>query len=195
MLCDICNKNQATVHLTEIVDDQMTELHLCEECAKQKSIQMEQKFGLSDLLAGLVDFGKNIEGQKPSEIRCLNCDLSYEDFKKTGRLGCSNCYSYFMKYLTPLLKRIHGTAIHTGKFPQGVAGVEIIKKPESIRPKSELLELKSKLQEVIKFENFEEAAKLRDKIKELEKKKLDSDKSETSVKEMGKTSIKRKESH
>ncbi len=195
MLCDICNKNQATVHLTEIVDDQMTELHLCEECAKQKSIQMEQKFGLSDLLAGLVDFGKNIEGQKPSEIRCLNCDLSYEDFKKTGRLGCSNCYSYFMKYLTPLLKRIHGTAIHTGKLPKEARGAQMVKRAEPLRQGEELLELKNKLQEVIKFENFEEAAKLRDKIKELEKKKLDSDKRETSVKEMDKTSRKKKESH
>ena len=195
MLCDICNKNQATVHLTEIVDDQMTELHLCEECAKQKSIQMEQKFGLSDLLAGLVDFGKNIEGQEPSKIRCLNCGLSYEDFKKIGRLGCSNCYSYFMKYLTPLLKRIHGTAIHTGKLPKGIRGVKMVKGVEPLRQGEELLELKNKLQEVIKFENFEEAAKLRDKIKELEKKKLDSDKRETSVKEMDKTSRKKKESH
>jgi len=58
MLCDVCNKNQATVHLTEIIDDQMNELHLCEDCARQKSAQMESQFGLSDLLAGMVEFGK-----------------------------------------------------------------------------------------------------------------------------------------
>ncbi len=58
MLCDICGKNPATVHLTEIIDDQMNELHLCEECARQKSAQMEQQFGLSDLLAGMAEFGK-----------------------------------------------------------------------------------------------------------------------------------------
>ena len=55
MLCDICVKNPATVHLTEIIDDQMNELHLCEECAHQKSLQMEQQFGLGDLLGGLAE--------------------------------------------------------------------------------------------------------------------------------------------
>jgi len=58
MVCDLCKKSQATVHLTEIVDDQMSEMHLCEECARKKSVQMEQQFGLADLLAGLADFGK-----------------------------------------------------------------------------------------------------------------------------------------
>lgn len=185
MFCDVCKKNQATVHLTEIVDEEMTELHLCEECARQKSIQMEQKFGLSDLLAGLVDFGKHIEGHEPSKIRCPSCNLSYEDFKKIGRLGCSNCYSSFIKYLTPLLKRIHGTTIHTGKSPRGGGRVEIIRKTEPIRPKPELLDLKSKLQETIRVENFEEAARLRDKIRELEKKIASADKGKVVSRETG----------
>lgn len=179
MLCDVCGKNQATVHLTEIVDEQMTELHLCEDCAKQKSMQMEQQFGLSDLLAGLVDFGKQGEGQEPSQVKCPNCNLSYEDFKKIGRFGCSSCYSTFIRYLLPLLKRIHGTTIHTGKAPKvvtvGVAVAEVPKvetsrRPEQSNPKNELWELKNKLQNAIRLENFEEAAKIRDKIKELEKK-------------------------
>ncbi len=62
MMCDICGKKKATVHLTEIVDEQMSEMHLCEECARQKSVQMEQQFGLADLLAGLADFGKTAGG-------------------------------------------------------------------------------------------------------------------------------------
>ncbi|MBL7131520.1 MAG: UvrB/UvrC motif-containing protein [Candidatus Omnitrophica bacterium] len=191
MLCDICGKNQATVHLTEIVDEQMTELHLCEECARQKSIQMEQQFGLSDLLGGLVDFGKHIEGKEPSKIRCSNCNLSYEDFKKIGKFGCSNCYSFFIRYLTLLLKRIHGSSIHTGKSPRGVAEVGIIRKPEPKKSKFELQELKIKLQEAIKLENFEEAAKLRDKIKVLEEKISTFDKAETPLRETGR---KKKES-
>jgi protein arginine kinase activator len=178
MLCDVCGKNQATVHLTEIVDEQMTELHLCEDCAKQKSMQMEQQFGLSDLLAGLADFGKHAEGQDLSQIKCPNCNLDYENFKKIGRLGCSSCYSTFINYLPPLLKRIHGTAVHTGKVPRGAAAVDTsaakatVKKPETARPRAavSLPELKIKLQEAIRLENFEEAAKLRDKIKDLEKK-------------------------
>jgi len=177
MLCDVCGKNQATVHLTEIVDEQMTELHLCEDCAKQKSMQMEQQFGLSDLLAGLADFGKHAEGHELSQLKCPSCGLTYDDFKKIGRLGCSNCYSTFINYLLPLLKRIHGTTVHTGKMPQGVAVDTAVretpaKRTEAAKPKNELSELKFKLQEAIRLENFEEAAKLRDKIKEVEKKLL-----------------------
>lgn len=188
MLCDICAKNQATVHLTEIIDEQMTELHLCEECARQKSIHMEQQFGLSDLLAGLVDFGKQAEGEEPSKIRCPKCNLSYEDFKKIGRLGCSNCYSAFIKYLTPLLRRIHGSTIHTGKFSVGVATApEAVKKTEPPTvTKCDLLDLKNQLQEAIKVENFEEAAKLRDKIRKLEINKPDSSKSQASSRETDK---------
>lgn len=184
MLCDICSKNQATVHLTEIIDEQMTELHLCEECAKQKSMQMEQQFGLSDLLAGLVDFGKHTEGQELTKIKCPNCNLTYGDFKKIGRLGCSNCYSSFAKYLMPLLKRIHGSAVHMGKSPIGGSTVkeETAKEKVSTLPKaaevfslqSELLELKGKLQEMIRVENFEEAARIRDRIREIEKKETSS---------------------
>lgn len=168
MLCDICGKNQATVHLTEIVDEQMTELHLCEDCAREKSVEMEQQFGLSDLLAGLVDFGKQFEGKDIEKTQCPICKLTYSDFKKIGRLGCSNCYSSFARYLIPLLRRIHGSTTHTGKFPVGVE-IETVKKAQAIKTKPELLDLKDKLQEAIKLENFEEAAKLRDKIKELEK--------------------------
>lgn len=178
MLCDICSKNDATVHLTEIVDEQMTELHLCEECAREKSVEMEQQFGLSDLLAGLTDFGKQVEGKELSKMQCSYCKLTYGDFKKIGRLGCSNCYTSFAKYLIPLLKRIHGSATHTGKLSAGVTTTETVRKPEiEVKEKSELSELKDKLQEAIKLENFEEAAKLRDRIKDLEIQTIDFKKS------------------
>ena len=68
MLCDICSKNPATVHLTEIIDDQMNELHLCEQCAHHKSLQMEQQFGLADLLAGLADYGKTADNQEKIKL-------------------------------------------------------------------------------------------------------------------------------
>jgi len=90
MLCNVCGKNPATVHLTEIIDNQMNELHLCEECARQKSMQMEQQFGLSDLLAGLADFEKPAV-EKEQNLKCANCGLTYNDFKKIGRLGCGDC--------------------------------------------------------------------------------------------------------
>ncbi len=161
MLCDLCKKKQATVHLTEIIDEQINELHLCEECAHQKTIQMEQQFGLPDLLAGLAEFGKPEETVETASLKCSNCGLSYQDFKKLGRLGCGECYSSFKKYLLPLLKKIHGSTQHLGKSPYKVTA----------RPKKkiDLAELRLRLQRAIDKEEFEEAARLRDKIRELEK--------------------------
>ncbi len=167
MLCDLCGKNQATVHLTEIIDDQISELHLCEECARKKSIQMEQQFGLADLLAGLAEFGKPEEVSQVISSKCLNCGLSYQDFKHFGRLGCSECYTNFRKYLMPLLKKVHGSTQHLGKTPCKVA-VRSKKKPD-------LADLRLRLQEAIKKEEFEQAAQLRDKIREMEKREMEKD--------------------
>ncbi len=162
MLCNICNKNKATVHLTEIIDDQMKELHLCEECARHKSAAMESQFGLSDLLAGMAQSGKPSTDKEVTLARCPNCGLTFADFKKIGRLGCGDCYSAFRKYLVPLLKRIHGSSQHLGKSPQKVTRV--------MKKKIDIHDLRIKLQRAVEQEAFEEAAKLRDAIKELEKK-------------------------
>ena len=169
MLCDICGKNPATVHLTEIIDEQMNELHLCEECAREKSAAMEQQFGLSDLLAGLAEFEKPPkENEAPASIKCPNCGLTYSDFKKIGRLGCGDCYISFKKYLAPLLKRIHGSCQHVGKSP--IKTVKVSRKKPDLAQKPDLTELRQKLAKAIESEAFEEAAKIRDQIKELEKK-------------------------
>jgi protein arginine kinase activator len=162
MLCGICGKNQATVHLTEIIDDQMNELHLCEECARQKSAQMDTQFGLSDILAGLAEFEKPEVDKEVTTLKCPNCKLTYADFRKIGRLGCGECYVAFKKYLAPLLRRIHGSSQHFGKFPVKVGRV--------IKKRLDLQELRNSLQKAIADEAFEEAAKLRDQIKELERK-------------------------
>ena len=168
MLCDICNKVPATVHLTEIIDDQITELHLCEKCAREKSVNMEQQFGLADLLAGLAEFGSVKEqAEGLIKIKCANCGLSFSDFKKIGRLGCSECYVTFRRYLGPLLKRIHGSGQHAGKTPVKVA--------RTARKRSNLEELRDKLQTAIEEEEFEKAAKIRDQIKQLEKKEAPCD--------------------
>jgi len=143
-------------------------------------MQMEQQFGLSDLLAGLVDYGKQFGGGEKSAavLKCGHCGLTYEDFRKIGRLGCSECYASFVKYLAPLLKRIHGASAHTGKFPPGQI-------PEGPRPQKTKMtrdanidELKAGLQQAIVTEEFEDAARLRDKIKELEQKAKEPEKKE-----------------
>lgn len=160
MVCDICGKNQATVHLTEIVDEQMSELHLCEECARQKSAQMEQQFGLSDLLAGMADFEKPAVEKETGSAKCPKCGLTYADFKKIGRLGCGTCYDAFRKYLAPLLKRIHGSGKHFGKMPMQVKNV--------MEKQDDIQDLRKRLQKAIEIEAFEEAARIRDQIKALE---------------------------
>lgn len=177
MLCNLCNKNQATVHLTEIVDDQMSELHLCDDCARKKSMQMEQQFGLSDLLAGLVDYGKQFGTVEKgaAAVQCSHCGLTYEDFRKIGRLGCSECYASFGKYLGPLLKRIHGASQHMGKVPAQYAEIPSKRqRPEAAAP--DIATLKLGLQQAIEHEEFEEAARLRDAIKEAELKSKETDK-------------------
>lgn len=173
MKCDLCNK-KATVHLTEIVDGQMSEMHLCEECAREKSAQMEQQFGLADLLAGLSDFGKKVKEEEKETLLCPECGTSYEDFKKFGRLGCSACYEAFHDNLSVLLKKIHGSNQHLGKAPVGFKGAGVPKKsspaaktPSAIVPDS-LENYKHQLHRAIEDEDFELAAKLRDKIRELE---------------------------
>ncbi|MFH1046325.1 MAG: UvrB/UvrC motif-containing protein [Candidatus Omnitrophota bacterium] len=166
MLCNICHKNEATVHLTEIIDNQITELHLCEECAREKGAQMEQHFGLSDLLAGLADLGQQFEMVGKTESKCPNCGLTYEDFRRVGRLGCSECYQAFQESLSVLLKRIHGSTQHLGRTPERKA-----QPPAEEKKQSESEVLRAKLQRAIKMEEFEEAAQLRDKIRTLEAKK------------------------
>jgi len=161
MQCDICNKKKATVHLTEIIDDQMSEMHLCEECARKKSVQMEQQFGLADLLAGLADFGKSTKEESQESVKCANCGMSYDEFRKFGRLGCSQCYESFKMHLGTLLKKVHGSNHHLGKTPTKI--------PQSEKKIIEdLQELKIQLAQAIQVEDFEKAAKIRDNIREKE---------------------------
>ncbi|MDP8266309.1 MAG: UvrB/UvrC motif-containing protein [Candidatus Aceula meridiana] len=174
MICDVCTKKKATVHLTEIIDGEMTEMHICEDCAKERSVQMEQQFGLADLLAGLSDFGKQIKSEEKTKLQCPNCALGYEDFRKFGRLGCSECYTAFRGHLSALLKKIHGSAHHLGKRPVGTAPKDTtagpVKKIKSTKPAEALEGLKEQLHQAVLAEDFEQAAVLRDKIKALEKK-------------------------
>ena len=172
MYCDECGKNKATVHLTEIINDQITKLNLCESCAKLKGTEVEQHFGIADLLSALSDAGTTAPGAHgtvpaPTKNKCPQCDLSYEDFKKMGRLGCSGCYTAFKNSLSPLLKRIHGATQHIGKSPSPVAAKEL---KVTTKIQEELEAVKVSLLKAVKNEEFEEAAALRDKIKFLEKK-------------------------
>lgn len=175
MLCDICKKKKANVHLTEIINDEVTELHLCDECAKSKGTQMQQHFSIADLLSGLVDFPSDRTARKQHvKLKCGSCGMEYADFKKLGRFGCSKCYGAFKRALYPLLKSIHGSTRHAGKEPQKAApriSRQQLSRAEERPSADELKGLKARLAEAVKREEFEEAAVLRDRIRAIEKKK------------------------
>ena len=163
MLCDICGKQEASVHITEIINDQTTELHLCEECARKKNVAMEQHFSLSDLLGGLTEISNVLDKTGAAGRRCSNCGLSYEDFRKIGRLGCSECYITFQDSLALLLKRIHGSDHHLGRFP--------LDDSKTVKTKTGIQELRARLAKAIQLEEYERAARLRDQIRILERKR------------------------
>jgi protein arginine kinase activator len=154
--CEACGKNEATVHLTEIVNDKVTKLNLCEDCAKEKGAEMEEHFGLSDLLAGLADPGVTAKPEAVATAQCQSCGFTYQDFRKMGRLGCGECYEAFKKELSQLLKRIHSADRHVGKVPL-TAG-------KTIKDTRTIQELKMRMEKAIQSEEFEEAARLRDRI-------------------------------
>jgi len=176
MKCDKCTK-KATVHLTEIVDGKVMEMHMCEDCAREQSQHMEQQFGLADLLAGLTDFGKHVPEvqQKAMTLQCAACGLTYDDFRKFGRFGCAQCYVAFKPQLKALLKKIHGSNVHLGKAPLKIMPIDGIAVPAvaaaavETAPVVDPVELlRQQLHEAIEHEDFERAAALRDKIHELE---------------------------
>ena len=162
MVCNVCGQNEATIHLTEIVNNQMLEIHLCEGCAEQKGADFKTHFDFNKLLASLGDFGAELKPEKMMKLICKECSLSYEDFGRTGRLGCAYCYQSFEKLLTPLIKRVQRDIRHVGKVPQ--------KAPVEVKRTLELRELHEQLRKSIQSETFEEAARIRDRIQELETK-------------------------
>ncbi len=162
MLCQICKKNEATVHYTKIVNGDIEELHLCEQCAVNKEIEFDSTFSFHKLLSGLMD---NIQGELPFKeiqtLKCPFCGMDYEQFKKVGKFGCAQCYETFKSNLSPIFKSIHGHDRHTGKVPVR-ANIQVAKMKK-------IEKLREKLKEHVAREEYEQAAILRDKIKELEK--------------------------
>jgi protein arginine kinase activator len=163
MLCQICGKNPGTVHITEIQDNKMSEIHLCEHCAEEKGIHAtskKHKFDIADLLAGMVDDVTRAEDERVGHVQCPRCGTRYSSFKETGRLGCAECYTAFQFQLRPLLRRLHGDTRHRGKVP--------IRDGEGAARSRQLQRLHDELQRAVEREDFERAANLRDEIKRLE---------------------------
>ncbi len=162
MLCGACHQNEATIHLTEIVNNQMIEVHLCEACAEEKGTDFKTHFNFSELLSGLSDVSSMFKAEPTEIANCKTCGLTYEEFGKSGRLGCADCYQYLGKILLPLIKRVQRSTEHLGKHPS--------KASTETKRTIDLRELRENLKKAVDMEEFEKAAEIRDQIRQLEEK-------------------------
>jgi protein arginine kinase activator len=161
MICDICKKTEATVHLTQIVGDKNVKMDLCDACAKAKGVQDSAAFSFAELIAGFAQPTPTAEAEAEGPgVQCPACGMTQADFKKLGRFGCAQCWQAFEEGLTPMLKAMHKGDRHVGKVPGKAAHTLVIN--EKIKLLSE------QLQKAIRAEQYEEAASLRDQIRTLE---------------------------
>ena len=130
MVCQECGERPASLHFTKIVNGEKTEFHICELCAKEKGELLpggQNGFSIHNLLSGMLNFDyPNQSSAKakttPTKLRCETCGLTYQQFSKIGRFGCSDCYRHFESVLEPLFRRVHGNTTHSGKVPERTGG-------------------------------------------------------------------------
>ena len=160
MLCEKCKKNNATTHIRSVVNGVVTEKHLCGYCAANEGYDDIKGNNLTKMLSSM--FGDTLLGTSASQItRCECCGSSFADIAESGKCGCPECYKTFGNELMPYLKRVHGSIQHIGNIPN--------RAPLTVAVDTETVEgLRSKLNQLIREEIYEEAAVIRDKIKQLE---------------------------
>ena len=178
MLCQNCGKNEANFRYTQIINGVKKEMNLCEECAHKLgvgeiNINMPIDFSnfFVDLLNEYEDSGFMPTLALPKVQKCDKCGLTFDDFIETGKFGCDNCYRAFEQRIDPILKRLHGNSNYVGRSVKKISAKnEINKTKEKLDSKNEKIEqLKKELKQKIKEEKYEDAAKIRDEIKKLEK--------------------------
>jgi protein arginine kinase activator len=159
MKCDKCH-NAATLHITDVLgEDQFEVHHLCEQCANKVLYEPQPKpSGSKGALA--EQGGESDETSFLNQHECPLCGIKFMEFRNSGRLGCPNDYQEFREELTPLLESIHGETRHCGKTPRRL--------PHNKQTQSELIQLRNRLKQAITKEDYEEAARLRDRIRQLE---------------------------
>jgi len=156
MQCNKCH-NAATLHITEVIaEGQFEELHLCEQCAHKYLYETQQK------AVGKLSPEQLRESEEGlfNQQECPSCGLKFVEFRNSGRLGCPNDYQVFREELLPLLENIHGETRHSGKTPRRL--------PQNLQTQSELMQLRGRLKQAVTKEDYEEAARIRDRIKQLE---------------------------
>lgn len=179
MLCDNCGENEATVRYTEIINGHKREMMLCEECSKKlgiNNIDLKLPIDFSSFFGDLIseyeqsDFLPMFE--MDNDLRCKTCNLSYKEFLNTGKLGCPDCYDTFKDRINTVLNRIQGSTEYQGRksLPSGKKSTFTSHKKEEkqMQKKNEVDDLEEKLKLAIKDERYEDAAKIRDKIKKIQ---------------------------
>lgn len=159
MLCQRCKKQAATVHLTEIVNSEKREKHLCERCASSEGVSVKVDEPINELVAKFVLSQAN--SQEIAQLTCGECGITFVQFRNSGQLGCANDYEVFAEPIAALLERAHeGHTQHVGKIPGG--------KENKHKRQHQMMKLKNQLQSAVEVEDYERAANLRDQIKTLE---------------------------
>ncbi|MDB4948725.1 MAG: hypothetical protein JWM27_1374 [Gemmatimonadetes bacterium] len=162
MRCDSCGKKEAAIHLTQIVNNEMSTFHLCEACAAAKGLETGTASASAPLADFLAQMGKTATGETAAATAaCPTCGLTLADFKRTGRLGCSRCWTHFDGSLRGLLRKLHGSTQHVGK-------VYLSPDPSEMDRTARIVSLRRSLQRAVDEEDFERAAALRDQIRRLE---------------------------
>ena len=161
MLCQNCQKNEATTHIKRIINGETTQSHLCSDCAKSLGYDSAFSyfgFNFSDMLSSFFnDATATMLGGHT--LRCEKCGSTFNDIVRSGKIGCADCYRTFYDKLMPSLERIHGRTVHEGKIPNGTP---------QLKTENEISKLQNELDEAVAAQNYEKAAQLRDRIKELE---------------------------
>lgn len=165
IFCDECKKNIATVFLTKISGTEVSKVQLCDECARKMEEATETANLLSfipQILSGLQSMDQHqVDEVLAGElITCGRCGTSFNDFQKMGFLGCSGCYSAFAKPLESVIFDFQGAGEHTGKMPRKVSHQAKLRK--------KLIELERDLERQVAAEEYEAAARVRDRIHEME---------------------------
>lgn len=168
MRCERCNKKEAAVHITTIKNGEKKDLHLCGDCAAEEGYfawSFEPQFPIHSLLGGVM---QKVAGDGPVSVAstraCSTCGRTYREFARTGFLGCSDCYQTFSDAIDPLIQRMQGGTLHRGKQPERRPSVT----DKRVSASERIEDLRAELQEAVSREDYEMAAQLRDRIRELE---------------------------
>ncbi len=163
--CQACQEREAVVHLTQVVGEQVTTIHLCGKCAAERGIATEGEAAATPLGSFLAALGPAPAATESAAEQCPECGATLADIRASGRLGCASCWSAFAGPLRDLVRRLHGASLHVGEQYRDPA--EGPGSPER-RVAHERIRLREALREAVETEAFEEAAQLRDQLRDLE---------------------------